>query len=374
MKRVFAIILCALLLSTVGCTADTPQPTEATTLPAVTEPEVITDEVKLQMDQIQKDHRFEGIIRLTHNGEVVYESVSGTNDMGQPLTVDSPMFMNSVSKQFCAAAILMLRDQGKLSLDDTVIKYFPEFTKAEGVTLRHLLSMRSGLVRDFMVLADKTELFAAMTLAERKTNMLDWLYDQNLLFEPDSRMEYSNVNYTLLAYVVEQVSGMAYEDFIRQNIFGPLGMTHSGFSGEAAEKPQWGLTYENLGPCSDLLELLKGCGDIVSTAGDMDIWMTALQSGKVVCKESYRQMTTSYSGDMAYRGYGYGLMVCPRGSWGHGGNNGASNNYMIFNSEYGYNLFIATSNTPEFLSNQVARLTADFVNILFKAVDAAAVQ
>jgi hypothetical protein len=85
-------------------------------------------------------------------------------------------------------------------------------------------------------------------------------------------------------------------------------------------------------------------------------------------------MTTSYSGDISYRGYGYGLMLCPRGGWGHGGNNGASNNYMIFNSEYGYNIFIATSNTPEFLSNQVGRLTMDFVNILFKAVDAAAQQ
>lgn len=112
-------------------------------------------------------------------------------------------------------------------------------------------------------------------------------------------MHDSNVNYTLLAYVVEQVSGMAYEDFIRQNIFEPLGMTHSGFFGEVPENPQWGLTYDNL----------------VS-----------------------------------------------------------SSNFIYFNAEYGYNLFIATPNTPEFAQSMIARLTADFINILFKAVDAAAQQ
>ena len=188
-------------------------------------------------------------------------------------------------------------------------------------------------------------------------------------------MHDSNVNYTLLAYVVEQVSGMAYEDFIRQNIFEPLGMTHSGFSSEAAENPQWGLTYENLVPGSDQLAWMKGCGDIVSTAGDMDIWMTALQSGKVVCEESYREMATSYSnGSASYSGYGYGLTLCPRGGWGHGGSSVSSSNFIYFNAEYGYNLFIATPNTPEFAQSMIARLTADFVNILFNAVDAAAQQ
>ena len=373
MKRVFAILLSALLvLSTAGCTAPTPQPTEATTLPAVTEPVVITDEVKLQMDEIQKEHRFEGIIRLTHNGEVVYESVSGTNDMGDPLNMESPMFMNSVSKQFCAAAILMLRDQGKLSLDDTLIQYFPEFTKAENITLRHMLSMRSGLTLDYMDLPENPTKYAGMTREEIKAAMLEWLYDQTLLFEPGSRFEYTNMNFVLLAYVVEQVSGMAYEDFIRQNIFEPLGMTHSGFACEVPENPQWGLTFDRIMPGSDTLEIMKGCGDIVSTAGDMDLWMTALPSGKVVCEESYREMATSYSnGSASYSGYGYGLMLCPRGGWGHGGASVSSSNFIYFNMEYGYNLYIATPNTPEFAKGMIARLTADFVNILFKAVDAA---
>ena len=99
--------------------------------------------------------------------------------------------------------------------------------------------------------------------------------------------------------------------------------------------------------------------------------MTALPSGKVVCEESYREMTTSYSGTMAYQGYGYGLTLLPRGGWGHGGASVSSSNFIYFNMEYGYNLYIATPNTPEFAQGMIARLTADFVNILFKAVDAA---
>ncbi len=381
MKRVWMILLCALLvLSTAGCFVDAPQPTETTPVttepePTAAKPEVITDEVRAQWDAMQKEHLFEGIIRLTRNGEVVYQSVSGTNDLGQPLTVDSPMFMNSVSKQFCACAILMLRDQGKLSLDDTLDQYFPDFTKAKDVTLRNLLSMRSGLTRYYMDLEENLAKYAHMTREELKETMLEWLYEQPLTFEPDSTFEYNNTNYVLLAYVVEQVSGIAYEDYIRQHIFEPLGMTHSGFSSDVAGHPEWGLTFDNLTPGSETLEMCKGCGDIVSTAGDMEIWMNALPNGKVICEESYREMATSYSnGSISYAGYGYGLMLCPRGGWGHGGNNKASSNYIYFNTDYGYNLYIATPNTPEFALSLNSRVTWDFINILFKAEDAAAAQ
>ena len=372
MKKILILLAFVLLLT--GCAADTPEPentTVTTTVPAPAEPEpvvVVTDEVKAQFDEILKRNQFEGIAYLTHNGEVVYQSVSGTSDMGNPLTIDSPMYVCSISKQFCAAAILMLRDQGKLSLDDTLEKYFPDYTIGKDITLHNLLSMRSGLIRDYTPVIDNPEQYADWTAEEINAHMIRWIFEQPLQFEPDKKFEYSNVNYILLSYIVEQISGESYEDFIRQNIFAPLGMEHSGFLSQVENHPEWELTYDALLEGSAQGDQCQGCGDIVTTAGDIDIWMTALRSGHVVSEESYQEMTTDYN---LGRGYGYGLTVGVRGGWMHGGTNGAYTSMAYFNKEYGYNFYIVTPSTPQFLPNQTQDITVDLLSKLYAAVDAA---
>lgn len=373
MKKLLTFLLClALLISTAACAADAPQVSHPTETTGATEPaaEVITEEVKAQLDAVLQQCNYEGIVYLTHNGSVVYQSVSGTNDLGEPLTIDSPMYICSISKQFCAAAILMLRDQGKLSVDDTLDKYFPEYTVGKDITLKNLLSMRSGICRDYTLVLKNPELYAQKTSEEINTEMIGWIFSQPLNFEPDTKFEYSNINYILLSYVVEKVSGQSYEDFIRQNIFAPLGMNHSGFYNEVMDHPDWGLTYDNLYPGSVLGDQPQGCGDIVTTAADLDIWMTALQSGKVVSAESYREMTTDYSADQATN-YGYGLMGSIRGGWGHGGNDLGYSSWMFFSEEYGYNLFMVTGKTPKFQPNLTNQASTAFLSKLFEAVDAA---
>lgn len=383
MKKVISLLLCIGMLAVAGCAASEPresqtappttsQPLE-TTVPPVTEPEIVTDDIRAQLDAVAQEHKFEGILYLTHNGELVYQFVSGTDELGQLLTLDSPLYMSSVSKQFCAAAILMLRDQGKLDLDDTLGQYFEDYTIGKDITLQNLLTMRSGIVRDFSVVLQNPARFEAMTAEEVNEAMLQWLFEQKLDFEPGVGFAYSNVNYTLLSYVVEQVSGEKYEDFIHRNIFEPLGMIHSDFVNQVEGNPQWGLSYDKLLPGSWLGDLLQGCGDIISTAGDMDIWMTALRSGKVVCEESYREMTTDHSGGvMPSGGYGYGLTGGPRDGWGHGGNNESYTSWIYFSEEYGYNYFLATGNTPDFLRSQHEQVTRDILRILLAAEDAAA--
>ena len=374
MKKIFAFVLTVALLLT-GCAGDAPEATTVSTTeaPAAVEPEpgpvvIVTDEVKAQMDAVLEKRKFEGIVYLTHNGEVVYQSVSGTNDLGQPLTIDSPMYICSISKQFCATAILILRDQGELSLDDTLEKYFPEYTIGKDITLKNLLTMRSGIVRDYTAVLDDPELFADCTAEEINAGMMEWIFAQPLCFEPDEKMEYSNLNYILLSYVVEQVSGQRYEDFVRQNIFEPLGMTHSGFTSELDAHPEWGLNGDGILEGCTLGDQMQGCGDIVTTAGDIDIWMTALPSGKVICQESYQEMATDYSSGS---GYGYGLMLGLRNGWGHGGTNGAYTSYMYFNEEYGYNLYIVTGNTPLYIPDITTKISTELLRILYTATDAA---
>lgn len=379
MRELLALLLCVMLLAAAGCGSSVPEATmipatsqpEETTVP-VTEPEVVTDEIRAKWDTVAEEYKFQGILYLTHNGQEVYRFVAGMDELGQPLTMESALYMSSVSKQFCAAAILMLRDQGKLDLEDTLERYFPEYTVGKGITLQNLLSMRSGIVRDFAPVLDDPAMYEKMTAEEVSHAMMEWLYDQKLEFEPGVGFSYSNVNYTLLSYVVEQVSGVSYEDFIRKNVFEPLGMIHSDFLNEVKANPHWGLSYDRLLPGSWLGDLLQGCGDIVSTAGDMDIWMSALRSGKVLCRESYREMTTDHSGGVVTGiSYGYGLTGGPRDGWGHGGNNEDYTSWVYFSEEYGYNFFLATGNTPDFLRSQHEQVTRAFLRILLAAEDAA---
>lgn len=373
MKKVIVWILCmALVCAMPACTKKTPpaiQPQESApqvTQPQIAEPpateaekEVITDAVRAKLDAIVADNKYQGIVYLTHNGKVVYTHVSGTNDMGEPLTIDSPMYLCSISKQFCATAILMLRDQGKLSLDDTLGKYFPEYAIGKDITLKNLLCMRSGIVRDF----DVSIIPEDCTLENAIVVYKDWLFAQKLNFEPNTNWEYSNNNYRLLSLVVEQVSGQPFEDYVHQNIFEPLGMTHSGFLSQIWDNPQWGLTEENLhdqGICGLLFAM--GAGSIVSTAADMDIWMSALPSGRVISRESYREMTTDYGG-----GYGYGLINGVRDGWGHSGGNRGYSSWMYFSENYGYHLFIVTGKAPAYQMDYSGKVFVPFLNAVFVA-------
>ena len=365
MKRWIALLLSLVLaMSVTGCAGEEPEPTQ----PPVEE--VVDDQVRAELDAIMETAGYEGIAYVTHHGKVVYEYASGTNDMDEPLTVESPMYLCSVSKQFCAAAIVMLRDQGKLSLDDTLEKYFPEYTIGKDITLKELLTMRSGIVRDVTPVVEDPDGYAECTTEELDAVIFEWLFSQPLDFEPGSSFEYSNCNYMLLSFVVEQVSGTSYEDFLRQNIFEPLGMTHSGFDDEIADHPQWGLTYDGLSPGYLMGNISQGCGDIVSTAADLDIWMTALKSGQVVSMDSYREMTVDYTPEDQMENYGYGLTGGIRGGWGHSGGNDRFSTRMYFSEEYGFNVFVATGDTPYFDRGLTEKVYVALLNALFKALDA----
>ena len=125
MKQAVALILMlAVLLSVTSCsTAPKSESKEEATAAAKTDAELAA-----YIDKKLADIKYDGVIYLTHNGNVVYQRATGTDANGDPLTIDTSMYIGSVSKQFCAAAIMILRNQGKLSVDDTIDKYFPEYS------------------------------------------------------------------------------------------------------------------------------------------------------------------------------------------------------------------------------------------------------
>ena len=365
MKKFIALILSSLILcTTVACSpndsVESSETTEQTTTEQTTTAAIITDTIKENMDNVLAENKFEGIVCLTHNGDVVYQYATGKDESGADLTVESTMYIGSVSKQFCAAAILMLRDQGKLSLDDTLDIYFPEYSLGKDITVKNLLAMRAGISElitgDYDISTDKTK-------EENISAIKEWIFEQPLYFDPDTSWMYSNSNFFLLSLIVEQVSGQQYNDFIRENFFEPLGMTHSGFVSEVKVSPEWagGLTYDTFQAREGCEGLTQGAGDIASNAADMDIWMTLLSSGKVISLESYQEMTTDYSPDFAI-GQGFGIRCeLYADGVGHPGNIGSYTALDYINKENGYNLFVATNTNNLEIEKLPAELLKDLI-------------
>ncbi|MEE0958086.1 MAG: serine hydrolase domain-containing protein [Ruminococcus sp.] len=347
MKKTVALILSALIILTSAACSAQNSSTADTTAPATTAPlkETTGDSAEQQMlNEKLEEFGFEGTVYAAKGGKAYATYANGTLDNGKDITIDTPMPVGSVSKQFCAASILLLQEQGKLSVKDTLGKYFPECSYGEKVTLHHMLSMRSG-IPEIIDKKEQLQYEAGMDKTEEENiaAFKKWVFAQELDFEPDTSFAYSNSNFMLLGLIVEQVSGKSYIDFLHDNIFTPLGMKHSGTIHELKDSPEWanGVTHkaENLSPGIEP-GMAKGAGDIVSTGEDITIWLNALSSGKLISKESYKTMTTDYTDSTSH--YGYGLYVEFSGGVGHFGNIGTYTAADYLNENTDVTLFVAT--------------------------------
>lgn len=302
--------------------------------------EAAGDKQKL-LEEILEDQGFEGTVYAEQNGKTIASFSGGSLETGEEITDGTVMPLGSVSKQFCACAILLLDEQGKLSIDDTLDKYFPEYKDTENIKLTHLLSMRSGLPnygQDMgkIVSVDKS-------VDENKAAVIKWALTSHREFKPGEKFKYTNTSYFLLSNIVEQVSGKKYIDFLRENFFTPLGMEHTGNISETVDSSEWsnGISYDIY---DDKLGLTKGAGDIVSNAEDITTWMNALRSGRVISSKSLEAMITDYSPEADH--YGYGMYLEINGGYGHAGAVGTYTAYDYINDDKDFTLFW-TSNTMD---------------------------
>jgi len=295
----------------------------------------LSPEKKQSIEKTLSSYKFDGVVYAQKEGQPYYSFAQGELENGEDVTMESPMPIGSTSKQFCAAAVLLLSEQGKLSLDDTMDKYFPKYAEGNRVKLFHMLSMRSGipdLPEELNITYDNTD--------EENTALIkNSVFNRKLVFEPGKRFMYTNTNYLLLANIVEQVSGKKYSEFLRENFFEPLGMKHTGTIAELSGSLDWskGVVIKQV----DLQPgITKGCGDVISSAYDMTLWMDALTSGKAVSKESYRAMTTDQYGDNYY---GYGMFLNIKGGVGHPGMIGIYSAYNYINEDKGLTLIVMSN-------------------------------
>ena len=230
-----------------------------------------------------------------------------------PLPVDAVFEIGSITKQFTAAALLQLRDEGKLTLDDEITKWLPDFdTRGNKLTLRRMLDHTSGIV-------GLTEIAEFRSLATNHFFPRDSGYAlikrQAFQFPTGQAQVYNNSAFWLLGLVIEKASGMTYEDYIEKKIFEPLGMKRSMYcnSAENVARRAHGYQIQNgvvRRAQTNVHTWPFAAGSICSTVGDMVTWLKALHGGKVLSAKSYAEMITpSKLSDGTPLRYGMGLNV-----------------------------------------------------------------
>lgn len=257
-----------------------------------------------------KDKKFNGSILIAKEGRILYQNYSGYADFvtKKRLTAASQYEVASVSKQFTAVAILMLYEQNKLKLTDTVQKFIPDFPY-KGITVHQLLCHRSGL-SDYFKFAEKYHLNKKVLMDNDSLLEMMKKHCPKIQEKPNKKFEYSNTGYAVLASIVERVSGISFVEFVKENIFIPLGMKESYFYHYG--KPQNdGYTighksnyrhYER-----DFESGVMGDKGIFTTANDLLIWDNALYEEKILNPETIKlAFTPKNPENPPCRNYGYG--------------------------------------------------------------------
>lgn len=178
--------------------------------------------------EMRQNQGLNGTVLYAENDRVLYRNAFGWRNLNRhndSIRIDDQFQLASVSKMFTAEAIMLLYAQGKLDYDDDITRYLPEFPY-HGITIRNLLNHRSGLSR-YETLADEHWEDRGIPLHNDDMVRLFAEYQPDPYNQPDITFHYTNVNYALLGSIVEKVSGQPFEDFMREQLFEPLGMTRS---------------------------------------------------------------------------------------------------------------------------------------------------
>lgn len=251
-------------------------------------------------------------IAIVRDGEIAYEQAYGSARL-EPAIPALPSMrysIGSVSKQFTATAVLLLAEDGELSLDDPVSRWLPELTRADEVTVGHLLSMTSGY-QDFW---PHDYVFQRMQRPVEAREILGRWAERPLDFDPGTKWQYSNTNYTIAGLIIEQVSGMGVYELLQERVFAPLGMgsvTNVDLAPLGQDDAD-GYLRNALAPLrlapKEAPGWLFAAGELGMTAHDLALWDISMIDQTILTPESYQEMQTEQRLENGL-GTGYGLGV-----------------------------------------------------------------
>jgi CubicO group peptidase (beta-lactamase class C family) len=296
---------------------------------------VVRNKLDSLLQYINKRHDFHGAILVAKNKKILYNSQVGFADFKNEtrLNETSIFQLASVSKQFTAAAIMLLNERNQIKLTDTVNTYFPDFPY-EHVTIKNLLNHTAGLPKYFWVAEHKWQQKKAPTNIE----MMELLEASNVqrFFKPGRNFDYSNTGYFVLASIVEKISGTSFSSFLKTNIFDPLEMKHSyvySFENDSIKKNQLAgyrlhRGWRHLKIRSTVNDAIVGDKNVYTTAEDLFKWTLGLNTGRLLTKGSldlmYSKGETVYGRKVPY-GFGFRIKTSGQKSiYHHGRWNGFS--------------------------------------------------
>ncbi|HYV06130.1 MAG TPA: serine hydrolase [Blastocatellia bacterium] len=256
------------------------------------------------MNALSNQKRFIGSVLVARDGKIVFSKGYGMAnvELDVPNAPETRFRLGSITKQFTAAAILLLQERGKLNVTDPICKYFDPCPNAwSEITIHHLLSHTGG-VPNFTSFPDY---MPKMMLPVTTTEMIARFKDKPLDFKPGEKWNYSNSGYFLLGAIIEKAAGESYESFLQKNIFDPLKLTGTGYDHfDAILKHRatgYSMSKGNM-VNSAFLDMTQpySAGSLYSTVEDLFRWNEALFGGKVVNAKSFEMMTTPVKNNYAY--------------------------------------------------------------------------
>jgi CubicO group peptidase (beta-lactamase class C family) len=271
----------------------------------------LTNKLEEYFDAQVRVNHFSGTVLVVRNDTVLLKKAAGKADheWGIPNAPDTKFSLASVSKHITAIAIMQLAEQGKLRVTDKLSAFFPDFPKADSITLHMLLTHTSGLALDF----DELYVFQGNITPD---SAYAYLKTRPLLFSPGKGLSYSNIGYYLLGRIIEKASGQPMEAYLAQHVFGPAGMHHSGVNSIEDIIPRKARVYHRYQG-----KLRRGHDGIYSTVEDLYRLDQALNGNKLLSEASKQLMNTPYNKDRSQDGffqrYGYGIMINPYFNLGH---------------------------------------------------------
>ncbi len=272
----------------------------------------ITQKLDEYLQAANKVNKFNGNALIVQQGEVLLQKSYGYKNFATHVLNDSNTIfqIGSVTKQFTATVILKLQEEGKLSVQDKLSKYFPQFKYANKITLENLLTHTSGIY-NYTNDIDEADSAIVCNPADKQL-ALDLIFKHNLDFKPGTQFRYCNSGYYLLGMIIEKVTGKSYEQNVRDIIFTPLQMTHSLFDFKHSADTNIATGYQTL---NDSIQkeasawrwdstVSYAAGAIWSTTGDMHKWAQAIADKKILAAESWKAMLTPHLDK-----YGYGVYI-----------------------------------------------------------------
>ncbi len=253
------------------------------------------------------------VFLVSKGGKLLYKKAFGLAnvELKVPMNTEQVFQIGSMTKQFTAVAILLLEAQGKLSVQDEITQFIPDYPiRGHNFTLHHLLTHTSG-IKDF------TRMKSIMSIAKQDLSpkeLVDFFKDEPVDFLPGEQFKYNNSGYALLGYVIELVSGERYADFIERHIFQKIGMKDSRYASDRAVILNRAYGYHQRNGFTNKmhisLNIPYASGSLMSTLDDLVLWQHALTQHTILKKESLEKaFQQKYLNSGAAISYGYGWHI-----------------------------------------------------------------